>query len=102
MECSLIGIYFLYMANENTTYKLLKNNIVSASYDYVNECANGIIECDFDFENNNKFKAGVLENYGYFNNLISPIDNKDLSDCLELNAVRDNGVVVIELEDKCY
>ena len=83
-------------------YKLLKNNIVSAGYEYVSECTNGILDCNFDFNDNNKFKAGVLKQYGYFNNLNSPIDNKNLEDCLILEVTKDNGVVVIELEDKCY
>lgn len=89
-------------ASENTTYKLLKNNIVSAGYEYVSECTNGILDCNFDFNDNNKFKAGILKQYGYFNNLNSPIDNKNLEDCLILEVTKDNGVVVIELEDKCY
>ena len=89
-------------ASENTTYKLIKNNIVSAGYKYVDECSNGIIECNFDYQNNNTFKASILKQYGYFNDLNSPIDNKDLSDCLILTATKDDGVVLIELEDKCY
>jgi len=89
-------------ASENTTYKLVKNNIVSASYEYVRECTNGIMECNFDFDDNNTFKASVLKQYGYFDDLNSPIDNKDLGECLILKATKDNGVVVIDLEDKCY
>ena len=53
-------------ASENTTYKLFKDNIVSASYNYVDECSNKIIDCDFrgfktfdtymvNFEFNDKF-----------------------------------------------
>lgn len=89
-------------ASDDTTYKLIKNNIVSAGYKYVNECSNGIIECDFDFENNNVFSANVLKKYGYFTNLNSPIDNKGLGNCLILKATKDDGVVLIDLEDKCY
>ena len=89
-------------ASENTTYKLLKNNIISTSYKYVEECTNEIIECNFDFQNNNTFTAGVLQQYGYFNNLNSPIDNKELNDCLILTATKNNSAVIIDLEDKCY
>ncbi len=89
-------------ASEKTTYTLLKNNIVSAGYTYVEECTNEIIQCDFDYQNNNIFTANTLKKYGYFTNLDSPIDNKDLSDCLILKATKENGVVVIDLEDKCY
>lgn len=89
-------------ASENTTYKLLKNNLVSTSYKYVEECTNNLIECNFDFQNNNTFTASVLKQTGYFNNLNSPIDGKDLSDCLILTATKNNGVVVIDLKDECY
>lgn len=88
--------------SEKDTYKLFKNNVVSVSYDYVNECTNGIIKCEFDFQNNNSFTADVLQSYGYLENLNSPIDNKDLGKCLVLSAVKDNGVVVVDLEDNCY
>lgn len=89
-------------SSEETTYKLVKNNIITASYKYIDECTNGIINCDFNYETNNTFKASVLKQYGYFNNLNSPIDNQYLGECLILKAVLENGVVVIDLEDKCY
>ena len=38
----------------------------------------------------------------FFNNLTSPIDDKDLGDCLILKAKQENGVILIDLEDKCY
>ena len=88
--------------SENEAYKLLKNNVVNISYNYVNECTNGIIDCEFDFLDNSQFEASVLKKYGYFDDLSSPIDGKDLGKCLILEVSRDNGVVVIELEDKCY
>ena len=88
--------------SENEAYKLFKNNIVSVSYDYVNECTAGMIDCDFDFLDNNSFKAEVLKNYGYFEDLNSPIDGKDLGQCLILSAVKENGVVLVELKDNCY
>ena len=89
-------------ASSNTTYKLVKNNIINASYQYIEECNNQIIDCHFDFQNNNTFKASVLKQYGYFNNLNSPIDDKDLGDCLIIKATKENGVVIIDLEDRCY
>ena len=36
--------------SKEEAYKIMKNNIVSASYDYVNECISGVISCDFSFE----------------------------------------------------
>ena len=89
-------------ASENTTYKLVKNNIISAGYRYIEECTNGVIQCDFNYKNKNKFNASVLKQYGYFNNLTSPIDNKDLGECLILEAKQENGVILIDLKDKCY
>ena len=89
-------------ASKEETYKLMKNNIISVSYDYINECKLGTIECDFSFDSNNKFNAKVLQNFGFFDNLKSPIDGKDLSDCLILEATKSNGVTVINLIDSCY
>lgn len=89
-------------ATENTTYKLMKNNIIEASSRYISECTNGIIDCDFDYDTNSTFSASVLKQYGYFNNLNSPIDNRYLGDCLILKAILENGVIVTTLDDKCY
>lgn len=89
-------------ASKEETYKLMKNNIVSVSYDYINECNLGSIECDFSFEAKNTFNAKVLQNAGFFNDLKSPIDGKDLSYCLILEATKSNGVTVINLVDNCY
>lgn len=89
-------------ANKEETYKLMKNNIISVSYDYINECNLGTIECDFSFVTKNTFNAKVLQNAGFFNDLKSPIDGKDLSLCLILEATKSNGVTVINLIDNCY
>lgn len=89
-------------STEDTTYKLVKNNIISASKQYVEECTNGIIKCNFDYETNNTFKASILKQYGYFTDLKSPIDGKNLGECITLKATKNNGVVLIDLEDKCY
>ena len=89
-------------ASKEEAYKLMKNNIISISYDYINECNLGSIECDFSFEKNNKFNASVLKNKGFFKSLESPIDGKDLGHCLILEATKSNGVTVINLVDNCY
>lgn len=89
-------------ASKEETYKLMKNNIISVSYDYINECNLGTIECDFSFEENNKFSVKVLQNAGFFNNFDSPIDGKDLSSCLVIEATKSNGVIVTNLIDNCY
>ena len=89
-------------ATNEESYKLMKNNIISVGYDYINECSFGVISCDFSFENNNKFSARVLQNAGFFKNLNSPIDGAYLGDCLILEAEKSNGVTVINLIDNCY
>lgn len=105
---SIIGVVVFSMfgstmsATKEETYKLMKNNIISVSYDYVNECNLGLIECDFSFEGNNKFSAKELQNAGFFKSLESPIDGTDLGSCLILEATKSNGVTVINLIDNCY
>ena len=86
----------------NEAYRLMKNNIISAGYHYIDECTQGTIHCDFSFEKNNTFKARVLEESGYFENLKSPIDGAYLGDCLSLSAKKDNGVTVVDIIDQCY
>jgi prepilin-type N-terminal cleavage/methylation domain-containing protein len=89
-------------ASKEETYKLMKNNILSVSYDYINECNLGTIECDFSFEEKNKFNAIELQNAGFFGDLESPIDGRNLGFCLVLEATKSNGVTVINLIDNCY
>lgn len=86
----------------NEAYRLMKNNVISAGYHYIDECTQGTIHCDFSFEKNNTFKARVLEESGYFENLKSPIDGAYLGDCLSLSAKKDNGVTVVDIIDQCY
>lgn len=86
---------------KNEALELMKNNVVSSSYSYISECEAGTILCDFSFDGNNTFKASVLVDKGYFSNLNSPVDGKDLGECLVLKASRDNGVVIVDLIDNC-
>ena len=80
----------------------MKQNIIKASYVYINECNSKTINCDFSYIDNNSFYAEKLKKYGYFKNLESPIDGKYLGDCILIKAVNDNGSTVIDIEDKCY
>ena len=90
-------------ASKEDAYSLMKNNIVSASRDYILECNSGNINCDLDFANNNiTFNASELKNSGFFSNFRSPIDGRDLGNCLVVNASINNGVVDINLFDNCY
>ena len=83
-------------------YKIMKNNIISASEDYVKECEAGLIDSNFSFDSNNTFKASILENYGFFSDMKSPIDGKYVGDCLVITANKNNGTIVIDLIDNCY
>lgn len=89
-------------ASKEETYKIMKNNIISAGYTYIKECEAGTTECDFSYSENNRFSASNLKESGYFNDLESPLDGKDLGNCLILEATKTNGVTTIDLIDKCY
>lgn len=96
------NIYSSWSVSKEEAYKIMKNNIVSAAYTYVKECEAKTISCDFSFENQNQFKAAILQEKGYFKNLSSPIDGKNVGECLTLKSNKSNGVIVIDVIDKCY
>lgn len=102
MTIAIHGIQSTLSVGREESYKLMKNNIVSVSYDYIQECREGLIECDFSFEENNRFSARQLQDSGYFTDLNSPIDGRDLGSCLVIEAKNDNGVVIVDLIDECY
>ena len=89
-------------ATKEESYKIMKNNLISVSYQYIKECDEGLISCDFSFQENPRFSANVLRESGYFKDLKSPLDGKDLGACLILEATKSNGVVLVELIDHCY
>lgn len=97
---TILGTTF--SASKEEAYKIMKSNLLAVGYDYVNECALGTISCDFSFEENNRFMAVELQNVGFFKDLESPIDGKNLGTCLILEATKNNGVTVINLIDNCY
>lgn len=84
------------------SYKIMKRNIVSASKDYINECQAKTIECDINLKENNQFPAKILKEKGYFKNLKSPLDGKNLEDCLIIEVKIENSVIVTNLQDNCY
>lgn len=108
MALAIIGILatvsFRYLSSsmslgKKESYRLMKNNIVSAGYNYLSECKQQLVSCDL---NEDSFKASELEKSGYFKDLTSPIDGKYLGDCLTLKTTSDNGVMVIDIIDECY
>ena len=88
--------------NKAEAYKLMKSNIISASNDYMNECLNGIIDCNVKNQDYYQFSAKELKEQGYFKNLKSPIDGKNLEDCLTIKVKIENGVIISSLQDNCY
>ena len=96
------GIQSTLSASKEEAYKVMKNNIISVSYDYIQECSQGLVNCDFSFDKNSRFYAKNLQDSGYFQDLDSPIDGKDLGTCLILEATKQNGVVLVDLIDECY
>lgn len=98
----LVGIRSTLSVGNEEAYKIMKNNIVSASYDYILECDEKLITCDFSFDENNRFSVQILKEYGYFTDLESPLDGKDLGSCLYAEAFKENGVVSVQLIDDCY
>ena len=89
-------------ASREEAYELMKQNIVTASYNYINECNAKMIDCDFSYTTNNTFYAEKLEKYGYFKNLESPINGDYVGNCLLLKATFENGVTKVKIKDECY
>ena len=88
---------------KNESYSLMKNNIIKASNLYIKECDNRTIECNITWKDNKtRFKVSILKEKGYYNNFTSPIDNKELSDCLVIESEKHNGVVNTKIIDNCY
>ena len=90
------------------SYDILKNNVIKASNMYIIECESNTINCNNDYvwENNNtSFLANNLISRGYFNKnqLINPITDQDISNCLMINVHKDiNEVYNISIDDsKC-
>ena len=84
------------------SYDLMKQNIAQSADIYIKEC-NKTEKCGLKWNNNKtKFKAKVLKENGYYVNLKSPIDNKDLSECLTIEVTKNNGIVISKIIDNCY
>lgn len=81
----------LSLSNEKA-YELTKTNIITVTKKYILECENNLIECPIS-KNKNKtqIKAKELIKAGYFKELINPINNKDLSNCLIIEIDKKNN-----------
>ena len=90
--------------SKNRAYTIMKNNVYKAAEDYIEECDANTISCNLDWNNNKtEFNAHKLYQAGFFKNLESPIDGKDLSDCLLIKVTKnDNKVPEVKIIDNCY
>ena len=90
--------------NKNKAYMIMKENIYKASQNYVEECESKTLSCDLNWTNNKtEFNVHKLHDAGFFKSLNSPIDGKDLSNCLIIEAYKkENKVLEINIIDKCY
>lgn len=86
---------------EEEAYKILQTNIINATDKYILECENKIIECPNEW-NNNKMSIDAINliEAGYFDTLISPITNKDISNCLVIEVKLDNNEYKYKMNDK--
>ena len=117
----LISIFFFgsFMVINNTfsitnekAYEIVKEDIITQTKTYINECDNNIINCSNDYkwvsDNDNmitNINLSILKKYKYFNtdNFINPITNKDISTCLNSIVIKDKySNIEVNLDDsKC-
>ena len=97
----------LALTNEKA-YELTKKNIINVVDNYILECENNLIECENDYKweegnyNSTSFNLGILNKYSYFDkeDLINPITNERIDDCIIINIIKkDDGVIDINLDD---
>ena len=94
--------------SKEKSYGILKNNIINMANMYIMECEANTINCSNDYvwnDNKTSFYANKLVLRGYFSQeeLINPITEKDISNCLIVNVLVDeNKVYTVSLDDsKC-
>ena len=94
--------------SKEKSYDILKNNIINMANMYIMECEANTINCSNDYvwnDNKTSFYANklVLRGYSSQEELINPINEKDISNCLIVNVLVDeNKVYTVSLDDsKC-
>lgn len=97
---------------DEKAYQILKENIISQTKTYIDECENNIINCKKDFEwkkvNDNKIayiNLSLLKKYNYFDNdeIINPLTKKDMSSCLKIKVIKDkySSIFIFLDESEC-
>ena len=72
-------------------YKITKDNIIKSTKQYIQECNNDMIECNLTWNNNQTIiKASDLIEAGYFKEIVNPINNKKLDNCLTVEVEENN------------
>lgn len=89
--------------SKEKAYDIMKRNIYKISETYIRECESTQLHCNLNWSNNKtEFYATNLKENGYFTSLKSPIDGKDIGQCLLIEAYKNNGTTNIKLIDNCY
>lgn len=97
---------------DEKAYQILKENIISQTKTYIDECENNIINCKKDFEwkkvNDNKIayiNLSLLKKYNYFDNdeIINPLTKKDMSSCVKIKVIKDkySSISIFLDESEC-
>ena len=97
----------LSVSKENS-YDILKNNTIDMANMYIMECEANAIDCSDDYvweDNKTSFLANklILRGYSSQDELINPINEKDISNCLIINVLaNENNVYTLSIDDsKC-
>lgn len=86
---------------ENEAYKILKNNIINITDKYIIECETNLLECSYTWnDNKTSINADELIKAGYFDNIIDPRNNKDISKCLVIEIEKENENYKYKINDK--
>ncbi len=89
--------------SKEEAYNIMKNNVSNAALNYIKECEGNLISCDNEYEwydsSNGEtciVRVNYLLNHGYFRgeNILSPIDNSDVSNCMVVYIYRDKNMVL--------
>ena len=92
--------------SDDKAYEILKENIIKQANLYIVECESNMVDCygEYKWENNNtSFLVSNLLLKGYFKpeELINPINKKDISDCMIIDVnIDENKLYTITLDDK--
>lgn len=86
---------------ENEAYKILKNNVINTTDKYIIECESNILKCSYTWnDNKTSINADELIKAGYFDNIIDPRNDKDISNCLIIEIEKENEVNKYKINDK--